>query len=92
MATLTLFEFVHFGNREAIAASSRGRKPTETRHKSGLSREAAAAHSARPIAAAASRLLVFFYFIFCGLTPAATYCRHYVADEAQLQNFRFGLR
>jgi hypothetical protein len=34
-----------------------------------LSREAAAAHSARPIAAAASRLLVFFISFSAGLRP-----------------------
>jgi hypothetical protein len=37
----------HFRNREAMAAFSRGRKPTVERQKMILSREAAAAHSAQ---------------------------------------------
>jgi hypothetical protein len=59
----------YFRNREAMAACSRGRKPTGTRQESDLSREAAAEISARPIAVAASRLAIIFVSLSAGLRP-----------------------
>jgi hypothetical protein len=51
---------VAFRNREAMAARSRGRKPTECGAKRFESREAAAANIDPEIAVAASRLSVLF--------------------------------
>jgi hypothetical protein len=58
-----------------MAARTRGPKPTVEKQKMFWSREAAAAHSARPIAVAASRLSTSFCFTICGLTPNGTYFR-----------------
>jgi hypothetical protein len=52
-------EVAHFRNREAMAALSRGRKPTEKSAKQTGSREAAAADFARTPAAAPSGLIPF---------------------------------
>jgi hypothetical protein len=69
---LALFEVAPFWNREAMAARSRGRKPTDFRQIMTLSREAATAFSARSIPAAASRLTIFlFHFL-------RAYARSYV--------------
>jgi hypothetical protein len=74
--SLTLFEVAHFRNREAMAACSRVRKPTVEREKMILSREAAAAHIARPNAVAASRLLSLVFIYIFGLTGAASCFLH----------------
>jgi hypothetical protein len=69
LARSASFEVALFRYREAMAASSRGRKPTGTRQKRNLSREAAAEISARPIAVAASRLATIFVSLSAGLRP-----------------------
>jgi N-formylglutamate amidohydrolase len=63
------FEDAPFGNREAMAARSRGRNPRETRQEQDLSREAAAAMGRAEFAAAASRLATFFVSFSAGLRP-----------------------
>jgi hypothetical protein len=67
--SLAIIELSRFRNREAMAAHSRGRKPTGTKRKTSFSREAATGHSAQSIAAAASRLTTFLVSISAGLRP-----------------------
>jgi hypothetical protein len=63
------FEIATFRNREAMAARSRGRQPTEFRQIRNMSREAVTGLSARRVAAAASRLTTFFVSFSAGLRP-----------------------
>jgi len=65
------FEIARFRSREATAARSRGRQPTEKWPKRHRSREAAAAHMVSSFAFAPSRF-TFLRCLICGLTPAAT--------------------
>jgi hypothetical protein len=60
-----------FRSREAAAADSRGRKPTELRPKQDPKAAKRRQQAVTQIAVAASRLACSFGVLLCGLTPAA---------------------
>ena len=77
------FEVARFRSREATAARSRGRQPTENGQKdTGAAKRQQHIWCHRLL----SRLrgLWFRGILICGLTPAARCCRHFVAKKVQL--------
>ena len=74
-----------------MTAHSLGRKPKDVLAHIPRSREAATAIRATSICCRRFAANSSFFAPFLGLTPKATCWRHYVAEDAQLQNLRFGL-
>jgi hypothetical protein len=88
--SLTLFELPISGIAKRWQHVAVGVSPRETGKNRNLSREAAAEISARPIAAAASRLTTLFSFTFCGLSPAATCGRRFAAKTRNFKTYASG--